>query len=161
MMTLRASTAQDLMTANPISLPENANIREALVLFTERGFSAAPVIDESGRPVGVLSQSDVVVHDRERVDRLSPIPEYFSRSNLHTHNGEQLVGFQVEQVDTTTVGELMTPAVFSVQENDPCSQVIEQMLALNVHRLFVVDANQTLIGVISAFDILRRLRNPA
>jgi len=154
---LTANTAEDLMTANPISIREDANIREALLLFTEKGFSAAPVIDDAGRPVGVLSQSDIVIHDREKVDCVSPIPDYFNRSNLRTHDGEKLSGFQVEQVDTTTVGEMMTPAVFSVSANTPSYQVIEQMLALNVHRLFVVDVNQTLIGVISALDILRRL----
>lgn len=155
---LRAETAADLMTSNPISLPEAASLHEALVLFSEKRFSAAPVIDESGRPVGVLSQSDIIVHDREKVAYVPEVPEFYSKEDLATSAGERLRGFQVEQVDTTCVGDLMTPAVFSIRTDTPCEKVIEQMLALNVHRLFVVDNDDVLIGVISATDIVRKLR---
>lgn len=155
---LRAETAADLMTASPISLREEASLHEALVLFAEKRFSAAPVIDESGRPVGVLSQSDIIIHDREKVAYVPEVPEFYSKADLATNAGERLRGFQVEQVDTTCVGDLMTPAVFSVRTDTPCEKVIEQMLALNVHRVFVVDRDDILVGVISATDIVRKLR---
>jgi len=48
--------------------------------------------------------------------------------------------------------------LFSVRTDTPADKVIEQMLALNVHRLFVVDAANVLVGVISALDIVRHLR---
>jgi CBS domain-containing protein len=35
--------------------------------------------------------------------------------------------------------------------------VVEDMLGLKVHRLFVVDGNGILVGVISALDVLRHL----
>jgi CBS domain-containing protein len=155
---LDAETAEDLMTPNPISLPEDGSLHEALVLFIEKSFSAAPVIDESGRPVGVLSQSDVIVHDREKVDYLAESPKFYSKADLTTPTGERLRGFQVENVDRTRVGDVMTPAVFSVRTDTPAEKVIEQMLALNVHRLFVVDPGNVLVGVISALDIVRHLR---
>ncbi len=157
-LTLLADTAADLMRSNPVSLRADASIREALILFTEKGFTAAPVIDESGRPVGVLSQSDIITHDREKVDYATSIPDYFHESDLQTGVGEKLRGFQVEVVDRTLVRDLMTPAVFSVTLATPCSEVIAKMLALKIHRLFVVDADNTLVGVISALDVLRHLR---
>lgn len=156
-LVLRAERARELMTANPISISQNAPLREALVLFAEKGFSAAPVIDKSGRPVGVLSQSDIIIHDREKVTYLAEAPEYYYRSHLATREGERLEDFQVEKADQTPVRDLMTPAVFSVKADTPSAQVIEQMLALRVHRLFVVDDDNTLVGVISALDVLRRL----
>ena len=55
------------------------------------------------------------------------------------------------------VSELMTPAIFSVSPDTPAANVIREMLALNVHRLFVVDADGVLVGVISPLDILRCL----
>jgi CBS domain-containing protein len=157
-LTLRASTAGELMTPSPVSVREDAALREALALFTDRGISAAPVIDEAGRPVGVLSQTDLVVHDRETVEHLAPDPEYYSRAELHGPAGEQLPrGFQVEKVDRTRVRDVMTPAVFSVPPDTPAAKVVEQLLALNVHRLFVVDRSGVLVGVVSTTDILRHL----
>jgi CBS-domain-containing membrane protein len=61
-------------------------------------------------------------------------------------------------VDGTLVRDLMTPAVFSVAPAAPAAQVVEQLLALRVHRLYVVEEDGTLVGVISALDVLRHLR---
>jgi CBS domain-containing protein len=158
-MTLQAETAADLMTPNPVSLRGDATLKEALALLTDRGFSAAPVIDRAGRPVGVLSRSDILVHDREQVDYLKPRPEFYDRSELTLHSGERLpAGFQVENAERTCVSEIMTPAVFAVDPDTPAARVVQQMLGLKVHRLFVVDENGVLVGVISALDVLRNLQ---
>ena len=85
---LYAETAADLMVVNPISLRADANVREALVLLTDKGFSAAPVIDEAGRPVGVLSRGDLLVHDREKVDHPAPGAAYFYEQDLRTRKGD-------------------------------------------------------------------------
>src|SRR2546423_1313011 len=104
---LHGETAADLMVANPISLRADANVREALVLLTDKGFSAAPVIDEAGRPVGVLSRGDLLVHDREKVDYIPPGGAYFYEQDLHSRKGKPIEGFQVENVDPTRVRDLM------------------------------------------------------
>src|SRR5262245_19873543 len=56
--------ARDMMSANPVSIHRDAGIREALELLTDRGFGAAPVIDEAGRPIGVVSRTDILIHER-------------------------------------------------------------------------------------------------
>jgi CBS domain-containing protein len=157
-MILRTETAADLMRANPVSIRENATVQEAVTLLTDKGFSAAPVIDASGHPVGVVSRSDVLVHDRERVEYLPPVPDYYAEEELARSCGKkEASGFQVVNVDRTGVREIMTPVVFSVRPETPAWKVVEEMLALKVHRLFVVDTNEVLIGVISATDVLKHL----
>ncbi len=146
-LTLAADTAADLMTANPVSVRDVATVQEILALLTDKGFSAAPVIDEAGRPVGVLSRTDVIIHDREKVEYLAPAPEEKQRQ-----------GYQVVNVDRTRVREIMTPIVFSVTPDTPASRVVAEMLSLKVHRLFVVDQAGVLVGVVSSMDILRHLR---
>ncbi|MFN4261229.1 MAG: CBS domain-containing protein [Gemmataceae bacterium] len=158
-MYLQAATAEELMTVNPVSIRADASVREAVAMLTDKGFSAAPVIDGAGRPIGVLSRSDIIVHDRETVEYVAEVPEYFHRSDLQTSQGEQLArGFQVEKVDPTRVRDIMTPVVFSVEPTTSARAVVEQMVALHVHRLFVVDSDGVLVGVVSAIDVLRHLR---
>src|SRR5262249_53334708 len=53
-------TARDLMTANPVSLRDDATLPEILAFLTDTGFSAAPVIDDAGQPLGVISRTDIV-----------------------------------------------------------------------------------------------------
>jgi CBS domain-containing protein len=135
---LWAETAADMMMPNPVSLPGAATVAEALALLTDRGFSAAPVMDEAGRPIGVLSRTDILVHEREQLI-LQP-------------------GATPGVPKDARVRDLMTPVVFSVSPEATAQKVIQEMLSLKVHRLFVVDSAGVLTGVITAEDVLRHLR---
>ena len=130
-MSLRANTAAELMTAGPTSLHATATVDEATRFLTEKAFGAAVVIDDAGHPLGVVTKTDVLVHARQRKPGLEP--------------------------DDTPVTEFMTPAVFSVRPDTPARSVVEQLLALNVHHLFVSDPAGVIVGVISPVDVLRKL----
>jgi CBS domain-containing protein len=123
---LEAEIAQDLMTPNPVSISEQATIRQAAAVLTEREISALPVINEAGRPVGVLSRADIVRHQNETGPK--------------------------------EVRAIMTGTVMSIAPTDPAWEVIAKMAAFKVHRLFVVDQSGVLVGIISAFDVVRKLR---
>jgi CBS-domain-containing membrane protein len=130
---LKARTAADMMTRTLVSIREDAPLGEAVAALVDHGFSGAPVVNAAGRAVGVVSLSDVVVYHRNRgLDR--PKSE-----------------------DRALVRDLMTPAVCAVRPETPAAAVIEEMSLLRVHRLFVTDADEVLVGVIAASDIVRHL----
>jgi CBS domain-containing protein len=140
-MVLEEWKAAELMTPNPVSIRESATVREAIELLTRRGISGAPVIDRAGRPVGVVSRADILVHDRESVDHVAPADDE-------------------EESGADRVRDIMTPAVFCVSPDAPASRVVREMTELKVHRLFVVDELGVLVGVISVLDVLGRLTTP-
>ena len=150
-LTLKESIASELMMANPISLRASASIPEATKLFREKGISAAPVIDAAGRPIGVLSRSDLIIH--QCVTQETAGHSYFHDAELVRPEFSDEVGD-----DPMTVADMMTPAVFAVDPDTPTAKVVEDMLGFQVHRLFVVDGDGILVGVISAMDILRHLK---
>jgi CBS domain-containing protein len=116
------------MTPNPVSIGQLTTVRDAAAFLTSKGISAAPVIDGAGRPVGVVSSTDI------------------------------LVRCQTAAADQSPVAAVMTPVVFCVRPDAPAEEVVEKMLGLNVRRLFVVDAEGVVIGVIAARDVLKKLR---
>ena len=126
-------TARDLMTDNPVSIRADSTVPEAIRLLAGRGISGAVVIGESGRPIGVVTDTDVLIHEHERLERPNS-----------------------ERSDLGLVRDVMTPAVFTVRPTTSARLVAEQMVALNVHRLFVVDETNVVVGVVSALDILRQ-----
>jgi CBS domain-containing protein len=155
--------AKDLMSPNPVSIHREAGIREALELLVDRGFGAAPVIDDSGRPVGVVSRTDILFHDRECVNH-----SRFSEGGISPYDycdwdmfpePPLPEGFSLEVTDRTTVAEIMTPAVFTVPLEAPVREVVKRMLELRVHHLFVIDSDQALVGVISPLDVMRYLES--
>jgi len=151
---LDARTAADLMAPNPISLRAEAGITEAIGLFADKGIAAAPVIDEAGRPIGVVSRSDLLIHQREHEKAGSGKPDYFFAPTFETMDEPR----ERRAAGPCTVADLMTPAVFAVSPDTPVSRVVSDMVGLHVHRLFVVDDDGILVGVVSTMDVLRRLR---
>lgn len=150
-LVLDAQTASDLMVPNPISVRAEASVTEAMMLFTEKGITAAPVIDEAGHPIGVLSRSDLLIHQCEQEKQRSG--SYFLADTFES-------GRTPDASDTISkVADLMTPAVFAVSLDTPVQRVIKDMLGLHVHRLFVVDADGILVGVITTMDVLSHLSN--
>jgi CBS domain-containing protein len=133
---LDADTAADLMTPDPPALREDAPVRQAVALLTDRGVGAAAVLGQAGNLVGVLSRADLLAHERYQAS--APTSE-----------------------DPTLARDVMTPAVFSVAPNTPAAKVLQEMVALKVRQLFVVDQGGAVRGIISAFGILSRLRDPA
>jgi CBS-domain-containing membrane protein len=159
-LVLWAEKAADLMTPNPVSLNQNATVHEAAAFLTDHEFSAAPVIDAAGRPIGVLSRADIVRYERERVEHAFPAPEFEGRKERTLASGETLrEGFQVELAERTPVTEIMTPVVISVLPKTPALEVVAKLVAMKLHRIFVLDETGVLVGVISTFDVLRKLRN--
>jgi CBS domain-containing protein len=129
-LSLQAGTAADLMTPGPTFLHATATVEEASRFLTEKAFGAAVVIDDAGHPLGVVTKTDVLIHARQRTPGLEP--------------------------DDTPVTEFMTPAVYNVRPDTPARSVVEQLLALNVHHLFVSEGG-VIVGVISPVDVLRKL----
>lgn len=156
-LTLRAETAADLMTRNPVSLPQDATICEAAAFLLEREISAAPVIDDAGRPVGVLSHTDIVRHDLDPAAGKVAPADFYHVADLFWPPAVRNF-LRSKKPDDTRVRDIMTPTVLHVAPTDTALDVVSQLLALKVHRLFVIDDAGVLVGVISTFDVLRKLR---
>jgi CBS-domain-containing membrane protein len=141
----QALTAADLMSSNPISVRHDATVYDAVLFISERRINAAPVINDAGRAIGVVSMSDILIHDRE-----------FAQLCRTWDRGQGTSG---NPSDATTVSDVMTPTVIMVDLDTPAPKVVERMLAMKIHQLFVCDAAGILAGVITPLDVLRKLHD--
>ncbi|MBX6312811.1 MAG: CBS domain-containing protein [Isosphaeraceae bacterium] len=156
-LVLDASSAVELMTPDPISIHQDTALPEAVRLLMEKDISAVPVLDETGRPVGVLSRTDLVRYLHKEV---------WGRTLASSH-GVSLApsappgAAEHHAPAAPSVREVMTPAILSVPPTATAVEVVAHLLGLgNVHRVFVEDNAGVLIGVVSARDVLRKLHRP-
>ena len=91
-----------------------------------------------------------MIYDRERLALPASGPLYFETPDQAPRPERSRKAAQVR--------DLMTPALLAVAPETPLASVAEQMVTGNVHRLFVVDEDGVLVGVISALDLLRHFR---
>jgi CBS domain-containing protein len=155
-LSLDAEVASDLMVPHVVSVQATATLQEAASLLTEKNVSAVPVLDGQGEPRGVLSRTDLVAYDSATYAYLWPGP---GSKDLKPLRQELPDDISTEKLRIKRVRDIMTPVLFSVAPDTPASTVIDALLSLAVHRLFVTDPDGAIIGVISAIDILRKLRS--
>ncbi len=121
----------ELMTTDVTTVRDDMTVADAVVTLADAHVSGVPVVNAKGRLVGVLSTSDVL----EAASECATAEER-----------ERLFG-------ATLVRELMTTQPKSVSPDDDVKQAAQEMLYLDVHRLFVEYGGQ-LVGVISQSDIV-------
>jgi CBS domain-containing protein len=138
-LSLGAETAAGLMRPNPPLIRHRVTFSDALAVFIDRNVTVAPVIDDEGVPIGVLSVTDLLIHVRESAAAERGTPDPLGAPPV-------------------TAEALMTPTVFAVGPETPASEVVRDMLQSRVHHLFVTDARGTITGVIGATDVLSHLK---
>jgi CBS domain-containing protein len=146
---LRALTAADLMSRDLTIVPRAMSLRAAGHLLSESRISGAPVVNETGECVGVLSATDFMhsVGYGERSVSGSPYddPDCF-------HSPWQVASDKM--VRTDEVGNHMTADPVMVPPNTPIGELARKMTDAHIHRIIVVDGQHRPIGIVSSSDIL-------
>jgi CBS domain-containing protein len=146
---LNTMTAADLMSTTVVTVPRAMSLRGAAHLLSQADISGAPVVDDSGRCVGVLSATDFIAWaDRgEHAARRRPV----HIGAVH-HSAWQLIDDAAAPANT--VGEFMTDDPVMVTPDTPIMTLARMMRDAHIHRLIVVDAAGRPVGIVSTMDIL-------
>lgn len=122
----------DLMTLEPIVVRETDSVAFAETVLRDFRITGLPVVDASGRLVGVFSETDSLYLKVPSVSRL-------------------LRG----KVGDTRVGEVMSRPPITVNSLASIEAAAATMIEHSVHRLVAVDDEGRPIGVLSAIDFVR------
>jgi CBS domain-containing protein len=142
-MTMQHRIVSDLMTTAVIRVRRDTSFKEIAKLLAEHDITALPVVDDNDRPVGVVSEADLLRKEAGQSDPagLLPAPHRWPADRA--------------KVEATTAEGLMTsPPVVA----HPQWTVVEAARVMEKHRvkrLPVVDDADRLMGVISRADLLR------
>ncbi len=63
-----------------------------------------------------------------------------------------------EDLTAIEAREVMTPEVISISENATVREAAEKLMESDIHRLLVVDNDDTPLGILSTTDIIREMR---
>jgi CBS domain-containing protein len=140
-------TAADVMSREVIAVPKHLSLRAAARLLAGSHISGAPVVDHTGRCVGVLSTTDLVewVGRGERHPREAP--------DEHTRVCEWEVITSRAPVEEE-VRDWMTPDPVMAPPTASLSELARFMIDAHVHRIIVAEEDGRPLGIVSSTDIL-------
>ncbi|NOY42996.1 MAG: CBS domain-containing protein [Planctomycetes bacterium] len=145
---LRSLHAEDIMSRDVIVVTANSTMSEAADVLCERQVSGAPVVDEVGRCVGVLSGSDYVHSEASHLE-----PGASSVASPHSSLG----CYQIEDVQHDLVRRHMTPAVQTIDKKCSLLRIAHCMCGEHLHRLIVLDDHSVPVGVVTSLDLIAAL----
>ncbi len=123
-MTLYAS---DVMVKDVITVTESTPLKDVTRMFAEKKITGAPVVNDKGELVGVISETDVI-RKTTSIGAWSP----------------------------STVGQIMTKPAVTVAPDETLQRVCEMMYNRRIHRVVVAEGTQ-IKGILTTMDILRAI----
>src|SRR5689334_5627189 len=129
---------KDIMSRPVYSVHMTDTIEHAAALLSERQVTAAPVYDQAGELVGMVSEGDLLWH------RVPSDPTAFMRYDSEAQPGDR----------PKTVEEVMSGAPLTTWPQADVAEVAQTMLDHEVRSMPVVEDGEV-VGMVSRRDILR------
>ena len=145
-------TAKDIMTREVITISPDTEIAQAAKLLLTNRINGVPVINDAGKLVGILCQSDLIIQQKN-----IPIPSLFTLlDGFISLTSSKKLDKEVEKIAATKVADAMTANPVTVNSDTGIADVATLMVEKSYHTLPVVDAGN-LVGILGKEDVLRTL----
>lgn len=118
----------EIMTEDPQCCTANSTLQEAAQLMRDCDCGEIPVVDQQGKPVGVITDRDICCR---AVAENRPV--------------------------STSVQEIMSSPAVTVSPNDNVERCLQLMDQHQIRRLPVVDDNGICCGMVAQADLAREL----
>lgn len=151
-MTSNITTAKDIMTLKVVSVSPEASLLEASELMTKGEYNGLPVVSESGRVLGIITEYDLL--SKGTRIHLPTFIKYFSESG--GKDQKPILQDALAESVAFTVRDVMNPEPIIFKEDAPIEEIVEAFSAHHrVNPVPVTNREGILTGIISRFDIIK------
>lgn len=157
---IREMTVSNVMQQDVLAVEADWSLEQLTDFLIDNSISGAPVIAADDQLVGVVSLTDIVRQNRlpeQGADSEGTHNVYLFDLNRHMDRDE-LRDLHVQFETSVQVRDIMTPMIFSVNEDTSVQEVAETMLKGRIHRVFVT-RDSKLHGIVTALDMLQVIRD--
>lgn len=145
-------TAKDIMTTNVITVQMDTSVKELAEILWKNKISGAPVLDDEGNVVAVVTESDLIdqskkVHIPTMISILDSV--IFLESSKKTEK-------DIKKMAGNKVQDICAMELVTVSEDTGLDEIATIMAEKKVHTLPVLLDNK-LVGVIGKSDIIRSM----
>ncbi|MCK9374519.1 MAG: DUF190 domain-containing protein [Syntrophobacterales bacterium] len=137
---------RDIMTPAPKKVSLFTSLAEVARLLLSSTFTGVPVVDGENRPVGVISQGDLIYKAGMPV-----------RLGLLAESGPEKASAILADLAPRQAKEVMTRPAVTIEQDKSVTDAVNLMLKKQVKRLPVIDASGKLVGILSRLDVFHTI----
>lgn len=147
-------TAAELMKTDIVSVSPTSTLTEIETILVEKGISGVAVRDASDRIIGVISWRDVMDADVAHAGgKKNEEHAFFAVGDLFGAPERR----PTARPSTMRAREIMSQHILTVPKSAEMSDIAGMMSEYRVHRLFVTDEAQRIVGIVSTLDLMDAL----
>jgi CBS domain-containing protein len=148
-----AMNAKDVMTPSVLSVAPDASVAAAVRLMLQNKISGLPVIDGSGKLVGIVTEGDFL--------RRTEIGTQRQRARwIEFFIGPGRLADEYSHSAGRTISDVMTQDVHTVEADTPLEQIVRMMERHHIKRVPVVEGAKV-VGIVTRANLLRALASVA
>jgi CBS domain-containing protein len=148
--------AKDIMRSDIVTLGYATPLSEVERKLSDHRISGAPVVDESGHIIGIVSLKDLVERYAESPDAHPRRGHGFFHLSSEEMLEDDFESFEVPEESEETASDIMTGEIYSVETTDGLRDIARTMVEHKVHRVLVKEDGRY-VGLISTLEILDAL----
>ena len=147
-------TVAQIMPQNPITVTPQTPLSEAIKVIAEKKISGLPVVDESGKLLGVTSETDLMWQETG----VEPPPYIMILDSVIYLQNPARYDKEIHKALGQTVGEVMSDKPITIKATQSLKEAAYVMHEKKIRRLPVMDENGTkVIGIVTQGDIIRTM----
>ena len=148
------ATVAEIMDADPVTVTPEDDVETLLHLLREHELPGVPVVNEAGRCVGIVTESDLVIREE---DADLHLPHYISLFGGVVFL-EPLKRFEnrLRKAFASSVGDMMTRDPVTI-DSDATVEEAARVIAERKHNRLPVVEHGRLVGVVTRVDVLDAL----
>ncbi|NTV31601.1 CBS domain-containing protein [candidate division WWE3 bacterium] len=137
---------KEVMSTNVLTIKDSTSFKEIVHLLEDHHISGAPVVNEKGKVIGIISEKDLLDHVfPSEADCCEDPSYYFDHERIEK---------EAKEITKLKAKNLMSKKIVSVKPNDHILKACSLMMINDIRRLPVMD-NGELIGIVTTKDIYR------
>jgi CBS domain-containing protein len=146
-------TVADVMSREPITVKPETPLGDVIKILAERRISGLPVVDEAGKAIGVISETDLMWRESD----VTPPPYIMLLDSVIYLENPARYERELHKALGQTAGEVMSAEPVTITPDRPLREAAHMMHERSIHRLLVVDQQGLLLGVLTRGDIVRAM----
>ncbi|MBR9869764.1 MAG: CBS domain-containing protein [Gammaproteobacteria bacterium] len=144
--------AHEIMTPTIKAVPQNWTMDRLARFLTDNEITGSPVTDDDGEIIGIATLKDITEF-RWNASRSENQPKLTAEEQDEARRLRMVIFEEMGKVPVE-VRDIMTPLVFSVDENTPVRDIANVMMSEHLHRIFVT-RDSKITGIITTYDMLK------
>ncbi|MCI4624780.1 MAG: CBS domain-containing protein [Candidatus Magnetoovum sp. WYHC-5] len=141
----KSVAVKEVMTIDVVYVTVNTPLTEVAEKLSEKLISGLPVVDDSGYPVGVISEKDFLSHMgvEHALTFMSVVAIFLNNKDC-----------DIMKIKNLVAKDIMTTPAVCISEDAPIHEAVSLFISKKINRIPVLSADGKLSGIVTRVDIL-------